>query len=184
MKYALTLTVDDRAAGMISRREKLVLWAHPSELAWHIALKLVSYILFLEARPQVERSVGFRFKPDLASVDAAGRVTLWVDCGNVAVKKVQRVAGWLRDDARFVIVRREERDGQALAEAIAGNGALKHSLELLWFDIGFVDGLADLLDASNALSCVRSPGRIDLTLANRGGEYAMSSALYTVRLGT
>lgn len=183
MKYALTLTVTDAEAGLEPEREKLVLWAHPSELPWHIGLKTIAYVLYLEERPRVELAVGFRFKPDLAVVDDAGRVRFWIDCGNIAVKKVRRVAGWLQGDAGFVILRREERDGRALADAIEADGPIKHPLQLLWFDDGFVDAFAESLDASNTLTCVRSPERIDMVLNNRGGEHRLSSRLHMLWLG-
>jgi uncharacterized protein YaeQ len=183
VKYALTLTVEDSTEGFVAEREKLVLRAHPSELPWHIGLKVIAYVLHLEQRPQVEESVGFRFKPDLAAVDESGRVRLWVDCGNIAVKKIRRVAAWLPEGAVFEILRREERDGRALAAAVAGAEPLKHALELAWFDDGFVDAFAEGLDSSNTLHCVRSPRRLEMTLTNRGGTYDLGSARHAVTLG-
>ncbi|MFW5735057.1 MAG: YaeQ family protein [Oceanidesulfovibrio sp.] len=183
MKYALTLTVEDNEAGLGPEREKLVLWAHPSELPWHIGLKVIAYVIHMEHSPLVELSVGFRFKPDLAVVDDTGRVRLWIDCGNIAVKKVRRVAGWLQSGARFVVLRREERDGLALVEAIQADGPLRHRLEVLWFDDGFADGFAEALDASNTLACVRTARRIDMTLTNRGGEFSLRSRLHRRVLG-
>ena len=79
-----TLAPSPRQATVPDLQRRFLLQAAEGELAWHIALKLIAFILWMEHEPQVEMVV---------LRDAAGKVRLWGDCRNIAVRKIERVAG-------------------------------------------------------------------------------------------
>lgn len=159
-------------------REKLVIAASGSEVPWHIALKFLGYLLFHEEKPSIERGVDWHYKPDLVSLDTHGRVKLWVDCGNIAVKKIDRVATWVGPDARFFILRRTRREAETLA--VNMKGKIKHvgRVSLIWFGDGFVDHLARLLDSVNRITGSHTDEQLELNVSNRHGEIALTSKIH------
>ncbi len=180
MKYTLVLSL---AADGGEHRGKTVLAAGPSELPWHVALKVLGLILFWEEEPRVEEGVGWHYKPDLVALGPDGRIRLWVDCGNVAVRKIDRVAARVGDAGRFVILRRQRSDAEALAGALAGKVRHRQRVEIWHFDRGFVDALAGALDATNEVRAERSGGSLRLAVRSRRGEQALASRVHVLDAG-
>ncbi|MFV0347218.1 MAG: YaeQ family protein [Halodesulfovibrio sp.] len=183
MKYTLNITrkmlaPDARDARDASEmRTKLVLRAAPGEVAWHIALKVLGYLLFMEYEPRIEEGIGWHYKPDLVSLDAEGRLRLWVDCGNIAVRKIDRVAQKVGADVPFIILRRTQRDAQLLAQSL-DKMRFPERVHILSFDKGFVDALAEALDATNHIRAdigprpeTRSDVPSDKRLYKNSGEH-------------
>ncbi len=195
MKYSITFTIvshedadaGDAAPRKLAQREKRVLVSHPSEVSWHIALKILGLILYWEDSPQVELDVGHRHKPDLAVTEtgpAGERVRLWIDCGNIAVRKIHRVAAWLDAEARFIILRRDRRDAEALLDALdAASKPLRNPVTVRWFEEGVVNALAEALDANNTLEAARGPETLALTLRGRGGTRELHTRMDSSRVG-
>ena len=174
---------------------KLVLHSAPGEVAWHIALKLLGYTLFMDYAPRIEEGIGWHYKPDLVALDAQGQVRLWVDCGNIAVRKIERVAVKVGNGAPFFILRRTHRDAQLLAQSLTGKMRFPERLRILSFDNGVVDALAAHLDTTNhirahigilphhegeAPATPRGFTDIRLTAENRRGALELHSTIVSI----
>lgn len=132
-------------------RTKFVVKMAPSEVEWHIALKLLGYIMFYEHRPQIEQDVGQHYRPDLFVMDEFDqKVALWIDCGHIAVKKIDKVATKMGKTGQFYILRRTESDAVRLRDNIQ---KIKHPdrVNIIAFDPGFVDQVAELLSQTNEI---------------------------------
>ncbi|WP_051260984.1 YaeQ family protein [Desulfovibrio inopinatus] len=176
MKYTLSLALemDD-----ILIKDKVVLRAGPSEVVWHIALKMLGYMLYAQDRPVIEHGVGRHYKPDLVRLAPDGSIALWIDCGNIAVKKVDRVAMWVGTIGRFVILRRNAYEAATLLDA--GRGRLKRPerVTVRYFEDGFVNGFAGCLDTANSVDARREEDRLSLSIQNRRGRNVLESTVST-----
>ncbi|UZP67030.1 YaeQ family protein [Desulfovibrio mangrovi] len=159
------------------RRIKLVLRAAPGEVAWHIALKILGYLLFMEYEPRIEEGIGWHYKPDLVSLDDHGALRLWVDCGNIAVRKIDRVAQKVGPDAPFVILRRSHRDALLLAQSL-DKMRFPERVHILSFEKGFVDAFADALDATNQIQTRISLHPTSAPQSRMTADCAASSDVY------
>jgi uncharacterized protein YaeQ len=169
VKFTFSLTIDDV-------KEKLVIDAWKGEMTWHVVLKLLGFLLFFEDRPRIEESVQWHYKPDLFARDNEGKLRLWIDCGNIAVRKIDRVATKMGSE-RFFILRRTRHEAERLKAAM--DGRVKHlaRVQLVAFDDGFVDDLAAHLDRTNDLEASRSEKALALTVSNRRGRFARETAV-------
>ncbi|MEM1182939.1 MAG: YaeQ family protein [Acidobacteriota bacterium] len=160
--------------------EKLVLGAWTGEKTWHLVLKLLAYVLFYEQRPRIEEGIGWHFKPDLVTLDDRGAVALWVDCGNISPRKIERVATKVGGPGRFFILKRQRREAERLRKLL--DGKIKHPdrVHLLAFDVGVVDALGEALDGTNRLSVRRGEDRIGLDLENRRGRRRFETSVLRV----
>lgn len=97
--------------------------AKEEETVEHVALRLAAAILFFDLEPALEVGpnhpavVDVGFYPDLLVTDAAGGIAVWIECGNVAVNKLTKVARRLRD-GRLVALRESPEDGCRFREVI------------------------------------------------------------------
>ncbi len=176
MKYTVSLSLEtaDRVYA-----DKRVLATHPSEVSWHIALKVLGLLLFAEYSPQVEEGVGWHYKPDLVTLGERGEVLLWVDCGNIAVRKIDRVAHWLGSPGRFFVLERDRREGESLARAVSQKVRHPERVTVHYFDEGVVDALAAHLDSTNDVRAHRGDRRLALSVANRRGELRTVTEVHT-----
>jgi uncharacterized protein YaeQ len=175
MKFTFNINLTTPDA---EHQEKLVIASGAGELMWHVTLKLVGYLLFMEDRPRIEEGIGWHYKPDLVARDAGGRLTLWVDCGNIAVKKIDSVATKIGTAGRFVILRRTRREAELLNVVMGKKVKRRQRVTVLSFDDDFVDTVADLLDVTNELTCRRAEDTLRLTLTNRHGRRNLTTRVY------
>jgi uncharacterized protein YaeQ len=174
MKFTVNLGVDDR------EEEKLVIAAWKGEMTWHIVLKLLGFILFHEDRPRIEESVQWHYKPDLVALDPeTGKIRLWIDCGNIAVKKIDRVATKIGAE-RFVILRRTLDEARRLDAAMDGKVKHRERVQLIAFDDGLVDDLAAHLDRTNELVVRRAEDELTIDCSNRRGRFRRTTALHRI----
>lgn len=179
--------------------EKLVTASGSSEVPWHIALKLLGFLLFIEHRPLVEYSIGWHYKPDLvvpgnggphgaekgrmpatgSPLGGSATPLLWIDCGNIALRKIDRLSRRLPSGV-FHILRRNAGEGIRLAAAVAEKVRRPENVTVHYFDSGVVDALADRLDASNTILGHRSEGHLAFTLENRHGTKQIETAVRSV----
>ena len=107
---------------------KLVLVPEASETGEHLGLKLAAYLIFWDRSPLVEASprhpalLGQEFVPDLLSLDEAGAVDLWVECGKVTLRKMYKLTRRF-PGARLVVMKGTE------AEAVRLRRDLKEGLD-------------------------------------------------------
>jgi len=102
---------------------RILLVAKEEETTEHVALRLAAAILFFDREPALEVGpthpavVDIGFYPDLLVTNDAGEVDIWIECGNVAVNKLTKVARRLRT-ARLVALRESPEDGRRFREVI------------------------------------------------------------------
>ncbi|MEO1087182.1 MAG: YaeQ family protein, partial [Acidobacteriota bacterium] len=139
----------------------------PGEKTWHLVLKLLGYVLFYGQRPRIEAGIGWHFKPDLVTLDDRGAVALWVDCGNIAPRKINRVATKVGEPGRFFILKRRRKEAEVLRRLLGGRIKHPDRVHLIAFDDGVVDDLASAIDGTNRLAVDHRPDRLALRLDNR-----------------
>lgn len=107
-------------------QKKLVLVSQENESLDHLALKLAAFILFFNDNPQVEISsknpaiADQEFRPDLIALNEAGETKLWVECGNVATHKLNKLIRRNRN-ARLAVIKGTVREANNLREAFEKN---------------------------------------------------------------
>ncbi|OGR84660.1 MAG: hypothetical protein A2901_07470 [Elusimicrobia bacterium RIFCSPLOWO2_01_FULL_54_10] len=106
--------------------KKLVLVSQETETLDHMALKLAAFIYFFDQNPQVAISGNHpavadqEFRPDLIALDEAGATKLWVECGNVATHKLDKLIRRNRN-ARLAVFKGSVREGKNQREAFEKN---------------------------------------------------------------
>ncbi len=102
---------------------RILLVAKEEETTEHVALRLAAAILFFDKEPALEAGpthpavVDIGFYPDLLVTDEAGAVSIWIECGTVAVNKLTKVARRLRT-ARMVVLKESPEDGHRFRAVI------------------------------------------------------------------
>ena len=153
MKYTFSIENDG----------KIVLESRAGESDRHIALKLLAYLLFRDEADglplRIEQGVGQRHKPDLVATDPdTGAVRLWIDCGDIGVKRLGRIAG-SNKGARIIVVKATA--GEALAYARAAGRFLPPPAEraapvvYAGFDEDFLPSFLRALRGRNDVSLSR-----------------------------
>lgn len=145
-------------------RRKLVLARSAGESVRHVSLKLLAYLLYFDDEPVIEIRVGQHYKPDLVCRDGHD-VTLWVECGEVGVKKLDRVST-KNHRARVVVVKPTR--GTAEQYKLAAEKRLKRPerVTYLAFDDGFLRSFVEAFSTRTTLTASVPPARdsLDLTL--------------------
>ncbi len=119
----------------------------------HVILKLVGFILFFDYNPEVEKDMGWKYKPDLIAFNEKGKVILWVECADVTVKKIHRVLAKYKD-AHVIILKLTKRVAEQYfsffgEEEKGGNkdydDDVKYpsNLTVIGFEEGFTDSLCE-----------------------------------------
>lgn len=120
----------------------LQLMAGPNEPGEHLALKLAACLLFwdrepiLDASPKTPGLEHFDFSPDLIAKDAAGDVTLWVECGSTTMNKLDKLPKRL-PRARIVVLKETIRDAERLRRELDAAGMGRRIEILAWPDGAF-----------------------------------------------
>ena len=142
--------------------QRVIFSSPPGESTWHVALKLLAFLLYRRRAPLVERSVGQRFKPDLV-VLRDGRVRLWIDCGETSLRKLDRVVAG-NPGARIVIVKDTARRLDLYSNLAAG--ALRDGSRVccLAFSDGLVAGMARDLRQRNRVASSFGPAGLSIEL--------------------
>ena len=106
--------------------KKLVLVSQENETPEHLALKLAAFVLFFRENPQVDISsknpaiAGQEFRPDMIALNDVGETKLWVECGNVATHKLNKLIRRNRD-ARLAVMKETVREARNLRAAFEKN---------------------------------------------------------------
>lgn len=175
MKF--TFTINNSVANEPS---KLVVKMSPSEVPWHIALKVLGYMLFFERKPQIEKDVGQHYRPDLFCWDEyQEKVALWIDCGNIAVKKIDKVATSMGKSGEFYILRRTKKDAERLRDQIKN---IKHPerVKIIAFEDGYVDRMAERIESTNKVIFSVSESRLVTQFLNGSSNHYDSSEIINV----
>ena len=101
---------------------RVIIVGNEEETHEHLALRLAAAILFFDGDPVEPGSADHAladigFVPDLMVPDGTGGIKVWVECGNVAVNKLTKVARRIKD-GRLVILKEDAEGGRRLREVI------------------------------------------------------------------
>jgi len=132
-------------------KKKLVLVKNDLESRTHVTLKLLAFMLFYDPRLQVETSAGMHYKPDLMIPGEHGVPELWIDCGKIALRKVDSLSGKLRA-SRVIFVKETKRELDVFRQLIEKKVEHFARLEYLAFEKGFVAGIAEALARGNEMT--------------------------------
>lgn len=127
--------------------EKIIFVKNETELRIHIVLKLLAYMLYYEPGLKVEISADMHYKPDLL-VPGEHVPKLWIDCGKVALRKVESLTGKLRN-SRLVFLKETKRELDVFKKLLLKKVEGADRLEFLAFEPGFVSSVAAQLERTN-----------------------------------
>ncbi len=161
MKY--TFSIEDDG--------KIILESRAGESNRHIALKILSYLLFRNETNglplRIEQGVGQRHKPDLVATDPeTAQVVLWIDCGQIEVKRLGRIAA-ANPAARVVVVKATGGEAALYARAAARFlPAVKRAatVSYLGFDEDFVPAFLHHLRGRNDIALSHNKSSAEVTL--------------------
>lgn len=141
-------TFDLQAPGV---REKLILVKEDLELREHVVMKMLAYLIFYDPRLKIEFSVDMHYKPDLVIPGEHGVPELWIDCGQVALKKVESLAQKLKT-TRLIVVKPTKRELDSFRKVVDKKVQYAARVEYLSFEPGFVSGIAGALERKNEVT--------------------------------
>jgi len=130
---------------------KVLLVARPEEKMDHLALKLAGYVMFLPMEPVVEPSpehpslLDYDVRPDLLAFNAGGDITLWLECGEVSINKLDKVSRRL-GQARVIVLKRTEHQARQLRERLEAEVRQAHRIEIWTWPAGTFDTWLAALD--------------------------------------
>jgi len=131
--------------------EKLILVKSDGELRAHVVMKLLAYLLFYDSRLKVEVSADMHYKPDLLIPGDHGIPELWIDCGKVAVRKVEKLTTKLKN-TRIILVKETDKELTQFKKVIEKKVERADRIDYLAFEPGFVSGIAEALNRVNHLT--------------------------------
>jgi uncharacterized protein YaeQ len=156
-------------------RQKLILVKDELEQRAHVVMKLMSFLLFFDPRLKIETDVGMHYKPDLAVLRDDGIPELWIDCGKIALRKVESLAFKLRR-TRIVLVKETRAEMERFKKLIDKKVEYGERVQYLSFDPGFISGIAGSLARMNQVTLYEvTPGVIGLALNDQVFESALHS---------
>ncbi|MCA8938347.1 MAG: YaeQ family protein [Planctomycetes bacterium] len=148
---------------------KTVIEQREGESPTHLMLKILALALYFEPKILIEPSdVDPTFKPDLLVRAIDGFPKLWIECGQVKTAKLDKLTNRYRD-AKFVVVKRLEREIRDLCGRCEKEVRNPWILEYVGFDNDFVESVARNIHGRNDLTAILSGD--DLTVVINGFEY-------------
>jgi uncharacterized protein YaeQ len=150
-------------------REKQILEKRSDESQRHIILKTLAYILHYSLRPRIEERAlqGRRnYKPDLLVTSQAGEITHWIDCGQIAVRKIDDLTRLL-PNARIIVVKASVGEMESYAREVAKRVPRADRVEYCAFDHQLVPDLIAAMGHINSLRWRCQETRLDLTFNQR-----------------
>ncbi len=132
-------------------REKIVLVKALGELRNHVVLKLLAYLLYYDPELKVDVSAEMHYKPDLFIPGDHNVPKLWIDCGKIALRKVESLAAKLKN-TRLIFIKESKRELDVFKKLVEKKVEATSHLEFLAFEPGFVLSLADALERTNHLT--------------------------------
>ena len=128
--------------------EKIILVKNDLELRAHVVLKLLAYVLYHDPELKVDVSAEMHYKPDLLIPGEHGVPKLWIDCGKVALRKVESLAAKLRH-TRIIFLKESKRELDIFKKLVAKKIDEGGQLEFLAFESGFVASVANAVERTN-----------------------------------
>ena len=132
-------------------------------------LKLVGFILFNDYNPDVEKNIGWKYKPDLIAYNKKGDVVLWVECADVTVKKIHRVLKKFKS-AKVVILKFTQREAEQYYSFFEEKGTYPENLSTIGFDEEFIDELCNNVKDRIHIESIFEDNKITMSWENFSGE--------------
>jgi uncharacterized protein YaeQ len=124
--------------------KKLILVKSALELRSHVVLKLLSFVLYYDPGLRIETELGMHYVPDLAIPGDHGIPRMWIDCGKIAVRKVDSLATKLKT-TEIVIVKETQRELEQFRRVIDKKVEHADRIGYLAFEPEFVVGIANAI---------------------------------------
>jgi uncharacterized protein YaeQ len=132
-------------------REKMILVKNDLESREHVVMKLMAYLLFYDPRLKIETGIDMHYKPDLVIPGDHGVPELWIDCGKIAVRKVDSLARKLKT-TRVIILKETKREMESFRSVIEKKVEHADRIEYLAFEPGFISGICDHVERTNEVT--------------------------------
>lgn len=130
---------------------KVLLVPRETETLVHILLKLFGFLIFQRERLVIEPSLDddyLPFTPDLMQMDYQGRIALWVECGECAVTKLDRLAV-KAPDAEIWAVKPSPTEAEALVRSMAHDRLRRGRYGVIGLDEAMMEEVAGLVGPRN-----------------------------------
>lgn len=130
---------------------KVIIGQHDTETTTHVLLKLLSFLLLFRERLQIEPRLhddNIPYLPDLVQFDYTLRPSLWVECGDSGIEKLDRLAVKV-PEAELWIVRRSGTEAEHLLRLMAKHGLRRNRYHLVGLDTGMIAEIEGLLRPRN-----------------------------------
>lgn len=161
-KYVLDVAVDGRST-------KVILSMAPGESSRHVMMKFLALVLHLDRAPKVEFHVGQHYKPDLVC-EAEGQIRLWIECGDVSVRKLDKVVT-TNHAAQIVVVKPTLRALESYKKQADRRVRRPERIDYLTFEAGFVDRLAATIPSRASLSAEFDPQSLELKIVHQRSDF-------------
>ncbi len=131
--------------------KKIIFVKAEGELRNHVVLKLLAYLLYYHPEMKIDVSADMHYKPDLFIPGEHNVPQLWIDCGKIALRKVESLAGKLKH-TRVIFIKETKRELDVFKKLVGRKVEEGSRLEFLAFEPGFVSSLANALERTNHLT--------------------------------
>lgn len=132
-------------------RSKLIFVRRETETRVHLLLKLFGYLLFQRDRLEIEPHLDdpfMPFVPDLMQLDYQARIALWVECGECAITKLDRLAV-KAPDSEIWVVRRSQEAAEDLMRRMEAERLRRGRYGVVGLDAAMVEEVEALCAARN-----------------------------------
>ena len=144
LQLVLEVRLDHAALGVRNLQERVFLTKKRGESLDHVLMKFLSWLLFYHPDLRIEVSADQHYKPDLVRFDERGAPLQWVDCGQTALKKLDRIAS--RNRRTLIdIVKPTERELKLFKDAADSKISRPERVRYFAFRDGFFNELAVLI---------------------------------------
>jgi len=149
-KYSFQLRSTDKRRDL---PHKIIVGQHQMETEVQVLLKLFGYLLFYSPRLQVEPRLhddNIPFQPDLLAVDYELRPTLWVECGDTGVERLDRLAVKV-PEAQIWVLRRSAAEAEELLRRMTKASLRRQRYRLVGLDAAMFEEVSGLMRSRNEI---------------------------------
>ena len=176
MKLTVDLSINDYDRELFAER-KLIFEQREGEGLVHVMLKVLALALFYEPKLVVEPSFEDEYKPDLLLRADDYRPALWIECGAVSTRKLDKIT-FRYNTSRFVVVKQTGREAADLAERCRDEVRRAHVIEFVGFEKDFCLRVAERMSGRNDAIVIVSGTSVQVVL----GGVTESSQLFRYSL--
>ncbi|MCC6573137.1 MAG: YaeQ family protein [Planctomycetes bacterium] len=178
MRLTVDLSINDYDRELFAER-KLVFEQREGEGLVHVMLKVLALALYYEPKLQVEPTFEDEYKPDLLLRQDDYRPALWIECGAVSTRKLDKIT-FRYYTARFAVVKQTGREAAELAERCKGEVRRLDKIEFVGFEKDFCLRVAERLSGRNDVIVIRSGKSVQVVI----GGVTESSELFRIEAGS